>query len=269
MNQNDHIGDANKMVPAAAQEADMALIPAESLSEIARELERRIGVAQSLSDHEEHLMTLIVDAYERVEAAPVAAAPVECREQAIKVARESALAHSAQHSYLPQSRGDAENWQPHEWVITAIQAASLASTPAAPGIDLAILRELADDWSSEAGSSNGSERDALRSCAKELRGALDLLPDASPKGGDAPVNGEVLVTVSGFTGSGKSAVAGEIEILCKALGLEVEWVDSEEEKRLTHADWTSDLELYKPRVRIVERNIPRPPMRATSAEVGS
>jgi Mrp family chromosome partitioning ATPase len=94
------------------------------------------------------------------------------------------------------------------------------------------------------------------------------LIDASPKGGsDVQMVGEVLVTVSGFTGSGKSAVAGEIEILCKALGLDVEWVDSEEEKRLTHADWTSDLELFKPRVRIVERNIPRPPMQATSAEV--
>lgn len=35
---------------------------------------------------------------------------------------------------------------------------------------------------------------------------------------EAVSKGEVLVTVSGFTGSGKSAVAGEIEILCKALG---------------------------------------------------
>ncbi|MGE8279076.1 MAG: hypothetical protein ACN6O2_01455 [Stenotrophomonas sp.] len=66
-----------------------------------------------------------------------------------------------------------------------------ASTPAAPGIDLAILRELADDWSSEAVSSNGSERDALRSCAKELRGALGLI-DASPKGGsELPVEPKI------------------------------------------------------------------------------
>lgn len=67
----------------------------------------------------------------------------------------------------------------------------------------------------------------------------------------------VTVIVRGLTGSGKSAIAGEIEILCKALGLDVEWLDSEEEKRLTHADWTSDLELYKPRVIIIEENIPR------------
>lgn len=68
--------------------------------------------------------------------------------------------------------------------------------------------------------------------------------------------GEVLVTVSGFTGSGKSAIAGEIEILCRALGLQVEWPDSDSEKHMTHADWTAALEQYKPRVRIVEQNIP-------------
>lgn len=69
--------------------------------------------------------------------------------------------------------------------------------------------------------------------------------------------GEVLVTVSGFTGSGKSAIAGEIEIMCRALGLQVEWPDGDSEKNMTHADWTAALELYKPRVRIVENNIPR------------
>ena len=68
--------------------------------------------------------------------------------------------------------------------------------------------------------------------------------------------GEVLVTVSGFTGSGKSAIAGEIEILCRALGLQVDWPDGDPEKNMTHADWTAALEQYKPRVRIVERNVP-------------
>ena len=68
--------------------------------------------------------------------------------------------------------------------------------------------------------------------------------------------GEVLVTVSGFTGSGKSAIAGEIEIMCRALGLQVEWPDGASEKNMTHADWTAALEQYKPRVRIVERNVP-------------
>ena len=81
-------------------------------------------------------------------------------------------------------------------------------------------------------------------------------PAAAPQA-QAVERGEVLVTVSGFTGSGKSAIAGEIEILCRALGLQVEWPDGESEKNMTHADWTAALELYKPRVRIVENNIPR------------
>ena len=68
--------------------------------------------------------------------------------------------------------------------------------------------------------------------------------------------GEVLVTVSGFTGSGKSAIAGEIEILCRALGLQVDWPGGDSEKNMTHADWTAALEQYKPRVRIVEHNVP-------------
>ena len=68
--------------------------------------------------------------------------------------------------------------------------------------------------------------------------------------------GEVLVTVSGFTGSGKSAIAGEIEIMCRALGLQVEWPDSDSEKHVTHADWIAALEQYKPHVRIVECNVP-------------
>lgn len=79
-----------------------------------------------------------------------------------------------------------------------------------------------------------------------VRGAVPLIQ-----------KGEVLVTVTGLTGSGKSAIAGEIEIMCRALGLNVEWVGGDAEKRLTHADWTDALEMYRPRVRIVEANIPR------------
>ena len=76
--------------------------------------------------------------------------------------------------------------------------------------------------------------------------------------------GEVLVTVSGFTGSGTSAIAGEIEILCRALGLQVEWPDGDSEKNMTHADWTAALEQYKPRVHIVEQNIPFAAMKGMS-----
>jgi|GEM_PF-1654776 len=98
------------------------------------------------------------------------------------------------------------------------------------------------------------------------------LADAQPGGrvrlGDRPKEGEVLVEVSGLTGSGKSAVAGEIEILCKALGLDAEWVNGDEEKRLTHADWIGALEMYKPKVVIVERNIPRAALSAQPSPGG-
>jgi hypothetical protein len=63
---------------------------------------------------------------------------------------------------------------------------------------------------------------------------------------------KVTITVSGAVGSGKSALCGEIEILCKALGVPVNWIGGQEEKNLTHADWTEALEMYKPVVEIVE-----------------
>lgn len=64
---------------------------------------------------------------------------------------------------------------------------------------------------------------------------------------------EVTITVSGRVGCGKSAICGEIEILCKALCLSVEWIGGQEEKNLTHADWTDALEMHKPNVRIIEK----------------
>ncbi|HCD2343065.1 TPA: ead/Ea22-like family protein [Klebsiella pneumoniae] len=69
--------------------------------------------------------------------------------------------------------------------------------------------------------------------------------------------GEVLVTVAGFTGCGKSAIAGEIEIAMKAIGVPVTWANGDSEKRMTGADWLIAIEMYKPTVRIVEENIPR------------
>jgi adenylylsulfate kinase-like enzyme len=63
---------------------------------------------------------------------------------------------------------------------------------------------------------------------------------------------KITVTVSGPVGSGKSAICGEIEILCKALGLEVNWFDGDQEKNLSGADYIHDLEMYKPTVEIVE-----------------
>lgn len=64
---------------------------------------------------------------------------------------------------------------------------------------------------------------------------------------------KITITVSGRVGSGKSAICGEIEILCKALGLPVEWVSGQQEKNLVHADWTEALEMYKPEIIIVEQ----------------
>jgi hypothetical protein len=72
-----------------------------------------------------------------------------------------------------------------------------------------------------------------------------------------PTKGEVLVTVTGFTGCGKSAIAGEIEIAMKAIGVPVQWTNGDAEKRMTGADWLTAIEMYKPTVRIVEVNVPR------------
>ena len=72
-----------------------------------------------------------------------------------------------------------------------------------------------------------------------------------------PAKGEVLVVVSGFTGCGKSAIAGEIEIAMKAIGVPVQWTNGDVEKRMTGADWLTAIEMYKPTVRIVEVNVPR------------
>ena len=68
---------------------------------------------------------------------------------------------------------------------------------------------------------------------------------------------EITVTVSGPCGCGKSAIAGEIEIAMKALGVPVRFSDekaAQSEKRMTGADWTGYLEMYKPSVVIVEND---------------
>lgn len=72
-----------------------------------------------------------------------------------------------------------------------------------------------------------------------------------------PAKGEVLVVVSGFTGCGKSAIAGEIEIAMKDIGVPVQWTNGDAEKRMIGADWLTAIEMYKPTVRIVEVNVPR------------
>ena len=67
----------------------------------------------------------------------------------------------------------------------------------------------------------------------------------------------ITVIVTGSSGSGKSAIAGEIEIALKAIGIDVAWEDGDDEKRLTHADWQAALEQYNPKVIIREVNVAR------------
>lgn len=71
----------------------------------------------------------------------------------------------------------------------------------------------------------------------------------------------ITVVVSGLTGTGKSAICGEIEIALKALGIDVSWEASQPEKSMTHGDWAEALETYKPVVLIREVNIARLPDR--------
>lgn len=70
----------------------------------------------------------------------------------------------------------------------------------------------------------------------------------------------VTVTISGPTGSGKSAIYGEIEIALKAIGLTVEHDDpsaAQAEKNATYADWAEALDLYRPTVLLREINTPQ------------
>ncbi|HAX3828859.1 TPA: ead/Ea22-like family protein [Escherichia coli] len=83
-----------------------------------------------------------------------------------------------------------------------------------------------------------------------------------------PAKGEVLVVVSGFTGCGKSAIAGEIEIAMKAIGVPVKWTNGDAEKRMTGADWLTAIEMYKPTVRIMEVNVPRAAGIRTKGDAG-
>jgi hypothetical protein len=72
---------------------------------------------------------------------------------------------------------------------------------------------------------------------------------------------EITVTVAGPVGCGKSAIAGEIEIALRALGVPVQFADEKgrrEEKNMTGADWTGYLDIYKPSVVIVEAISPAP-----------
>ena len=74
----------------------------------------------------------------------------------------------------------------------------------------------------------------------------------------------VTVTISGPVGSGKSAIAGEIEVALRFLGVPVTWANPAaalSEANLTHSDWAAALAMYRPSVVLVEANIPTPKQR--------
>jgi len=64
---------------------------------------------------------------------------------------------------------------------------------------------------------------------------------------------KITITVSGETGSGKSAIVGEIEIALKAIGVPVTVAERD---TMVVADYQHWIDLYKPEVTIVEQNIP-------------
>jgi energy-coupling factor transporter ATP-binding protein EcfA2 len=93
----------------------------------------------------------------------------------------------------------------------------------------------------------------------ENQGAAMIMPVATTK------RNKVTIVVTGEVGSGKSAMCGEIEILCKATGLEVEWIGGTDEKNLMGADWTAALAMYKPVVTIVEQIVKPEPADETQS----
>lgn len=64
---------------------------------------------------------------------------------------------------------------------------------------------------------------------------------------------KVTITVSGPVGVGKSALCIEIDILCRALGLDCEWAERQSVLNETGGDTAQELDIYKPSVTIVEK----------------
>jgi adenylylsulfate kinase-like enzyme len=70
---------------------------------------------------------------------------------------------------------------------------------------------------------------------------------------------EVLVTVSGLTGSGKSSVASEIDIALRSIGVRTTWADGGHERSGVPADLLDPGAAADLTVTIREVNIPRIP----------
>ena len=149
------------------------------------------------------------------------------------------------------------------------QALQMAAERAIPAMERLLILPVDDDLLSEQELKDyGVDIDAINTFRilagpEDMLALLDELETAKKRIAELeareikPAKGEVLVVVSGFTGCGKSAIAGEIEIAMKAIGVPVKWTNGDAEKRMTGADWLTAIEMYKPTVRIVEVNVPR------------
>lgn len=169
------------------------------------------------------------------------------------------LKHGGNDTYAPIMK-----WDEFSALVEALEEAQSANE---------CLREQSAEWERKA-ISNFEDCAEMSARIEELESQRKLAFTASNRWADkfreaekriaklesrtvTVKQGEVLVTVAGFTGCGKSAIAGEIEIAMKAIGVPVTWANGDSEKRMTGADWLTAIEMYKPTVRIVEVNIPR------------
>lgn len=126
---------------------------------------------------------------------------------AIKLARESALGHSNDHAYLPQTRDEANGWQPHEWVVAAIQAAALTALPSPGGQDAlamigANLRSIVHLATAQAESTNNA---TVANIHTEARHALQLLDLAARQ----PVGKPTIWVSPGQLSAHKDRVPGD------------------------------------------------------------
>lgn len=124
-------------------------------------------------------------------------------------------------------------------VETDVQAYANAEFIAAfnPNVALALLDELEyyksrEERVTKLVMDNSTSWDALY---KKLEAAKKRIAELEARE-IKPAKGEVLVVVSGFTGCGKSTIAGEIEIAMKAIGVPVQWTNGDAEKHMTGAD---------------------------------
>ncbi|EFJ3301708.1 ead/Ea22-like family protein [Escherichia coli] len=173
---------------------------------------------------------------------------------------DDALIHREVAGYIPICRIEGAHPESgfDEDFQTEQQANAEFIAAASPATVLALLDELEHYKSREERVTklvmdNSTSWNALYKKLKDVEKRIAELEAREIK----PAKGEVLVVVSGFTGCGKSAIAGEIEIAMKAIGVPVQWTNGDAEKRMTGADWLTAIEMYKPTVRIVEVNVPR------------